>query len=208
MMGHDIFFDVARGRVGFAESDCNYLSLVMEEGEEKDEVAEENTKVIEEIIEQAQELEDELVEEELSANNPESNEHDNETPVPSPPLLPADNPPPDDTESSRTEAFQLFGNDSQEYNGGAGGGMSDMLTDIIDDMKHECSSTSCRGVAGMFILAASVVVFVMVRRAVARRRVVRQYQEAELEISDLALDSDSSDDEGGYVDEPTMPQIT
>ena len=36
---------------------------------------------------------------------------------------------------------------------------------------------------------------------------MRQYQEAELEISDLRLDSDS-DDEGGYADEPPENQIT
>jgi len=229
MMGHDIFFDVAHSRVGFAESDCSYMALVLEEGgnisadpghvsaaktevtpateeegEEEDAVAhaQGQNEVIEEIMVEAQQLEDALVEEGSSANNPESNEHDSEVPVPSPPLPPAD------TESSNTEAYQLFGNDSQDYNGGAGNGLSSMAADIMDDMKHECSSTSCRGVAGLSLLAASVAVFVMVRRAVARRRVVRQYQEAELEISDLALDSDSSDDEGGYVDEPTMPRMT
>merc|ERR1711957_217958 len=32
MMGYDVYFDVARGRIGFAESNCDYVSLLMSEG--------------------------------------------------------------------------------------------------------------------------------------------------------------------------------
>jgi hypothetical protein len=40
----------------------------------------------------------------------------------------------------------------------------------------------------------------------ARRRVVWQYQEAEFEILDLALNADS-DDEDGYADDPRNCEI-
>jgi hypothetical protein len=78
-------------------------------------------------------------------------------------------------------------------------------------MKHECSSTECRGVAGFLIFSALVIVIAAIRRAASRRRLLRQYQEAELEISDLALNSDSDSDDGmdgsGYTDEPPMPPL-
>ena len=32
MMGHDVYFDTARGRIGFAQSDCDYASLVAAAG--------------------------------------------------------------------------------------------------------------------------------------------------------------------------------
>ena len=84
-----------------------------------------------------------------------------------------------------------------------------MANEILDDMKHECSSASCRGVAAFLILAAASFVLLMIRRTIARRRVVRQYQEAELEISDLALDSEGSDEDFGYEDDPSsLPRIS
>jgi len=82
------------------------------------------------------------------------------------------------------------------------------VEEILEDMKHECSSTGCRSVAALFILGSAAIVIVFIRRAMTRRRVVRQYQEAELEISDLALDSDSDEDEGSYAYDPSMPRIT
>mmetsp|Transcript_457 Transcript_457/g.900 ORF Transcript_457/g.900 Transcript_457/m.900 type:complete len:648 (-) Transcript_457:171-2114(-) len=133
MMGYDVFFDSARGRIGFAESDCDYVSLLLSEGMSVS-VAPKDTK-------------------------------------------------------------------------GKNGGKEGFAAEILDDMKNECSSAGCRGIAALFILGAVAIVIMGIRKTMARRRVIRQYQEAELEISDLALDSDS-DDEGGYVDEPPMPQIT
>jgi len=247
MMGHDIYFDTARGRVGFAESDCDYMRLVSEvgsisspghvsaaktevspaegEGGDESEEAVEPTDMeeeeiyaeVEEIMEEAQELEDEIAQEislpELPTpeGDPEMGEGANNgeifIPVPSPPLPPAN----DGKDEVDPDSYQLFnGNESPVQThkkfGAGGGDVKGMAAEILDDMKHECSSGGCRLVAALSILAASVVVIILVRRTVARRRVVRQYQEAELEISDLALDSDDDDEHEGYVDEP--PQIT
>lgn len=246
-MGHDIYFDTARGRVGFAESDCDYMRLVSEvgsisspghvsaaktevspaegEGGDESEEAVEPTDMeeeeiyaeVEEIMEEAQELEDEIAQEislpELPTpeGDPEMGEGANNgeifIPVPSPPLPPAN----DGKDEVDPDSYQLFnGNESPVQThkkfGAGGGDVKGMAAEILDDMKHECSSGGCRLVAALSILAASVVVIILVRRTVARRRVVRQYQEAELEISDLALDSDDDDEHEGYVDEP--PQIT
>mmetsp|Transcript_1862 Transcript_1862/g.3560 ORF Transcript_1862/g.3560 Transcript_1862/m.3560 type:complete len:643 (-) Transcript_1862:684-2612(-) len=126
MMGHDVYFDIARGRIGFAESNCDYESLLLSEG--------------------------------LSISTPVS-------------------------------------------------GLSRIAAEIVDDMKHECSSTGCRGVMGLFILGAMAIFVAGIRIALARRRAVAECQGVGLEISSLALDLDS-DDEGGHVDEPPMPQIT
>ena len=247
-MGHDIYFDTARGRVGFAESDCDYTRLVSEvgsisspghvstaktevspaEGEEgveseesvepTDVEEEEINSEVEEIMEEAQELQEEIAQEistpelPIPEGDPEMGEGakngDVIIPVPSPPL-----PPEYDGEEDEVDpnSYQLFNGDESPVQthkkfGAGGGDVKGMAAEILDDMKHECSSDGCRLVAALSILAASVVVILLVRRTVARRRVVRQYQEAELEISDLALDSDDDDEHEGYVDEP--PQIT
>jgi len=254
-MGHDIYFDTARGRVGFAESDCNYMRLVSQvgsisspghvsnaktevspaggegedESEEEEEAAEptdaEEEEIyaeVEEIMEEAKELEDEIAQEislpELPTpeGDPEMGEGANGgghqdifVPVPSPPLPPAND---GNADKVQPDSYQLFNGDElptqthKKYGAGGDGGVKGMAAEILDDMKHECSSDGCRLVAALSILAASVVVIIMVRRAVVRRRVGRQYQEAELEISDLALDSDDDEEHEGYVDEP--PQIT
>jgi len=80
--------------------------------------------------------------------------------------------------------------------------------ELLQNMKYDCSSIGCRSVLALFILVTTAIVIVFIRAAVTRRRTVRQYQEAELEISDLALDSNSDDDEEGYEYDPSMPQIT
>merc|ERR1712194_370165 len=134
MMGYDVYFDIARGRIGFAESNCDYVSLFMSEG--------------------------------MSISVPMPKTGINSVPKTS------------------------------------------FVEEILEDMKHECSSTGCRSVAALFILGSDAIVIVFIRRAMTRRRVVRQYQEAELEISDLALDSDSDEDEGSYAYDPSMPRIT
>jgi len=74
-----------------------------------------------------------------------------------------------------------------------------MASDILDDMKHDCSSTECRSIAALFVLGAVIVVIMGIRRVIARRNLMSQYQEAELEITDLALDdenyTDATDDD-------------
>mmetsp|Transcript_24536 Transcript_24536/g.44249 ORF Transcript_24536/g.44249 Transcript_24536/m.44249 type:complete len:384 (+) Transcript_24536:3-1154(+) len=203
MMGHDVFFDVARGRVGFAESNCDYASLILSEGGSiskppKAPVQTVSTKI--EVPEKVPEEQDEAGVTETHEDGGDSN------PTPATENQPIDQssskPGADQSENNATP-YELFNNDKPKQGKSEG-----FWEEILDDMKHECSSTSCRSVAALIILVAMVVVIVGTRRAMARRRVVRQYQEAELEISDLALDSDSDDEEGRYVDEPPMPRIT
>ena len=255
MMGHDVYFDVARGRIGFAESDCDYATLLMKEG---------GISVSPKVS-----TEEEVVE---SAAEPQPPPEPEETPVPTPDPTPVPTPAPtaplvtesptpapapshviaeeeeieqmeeeqaaeeqmaeieeeeaeayaaeheemtstddyDESSSNESTPYELFDNDKpsqQGKHGGMGGGIEDMALEIFDDMKHECSSVGCRGIAALFIFGAVAIVIMGIRRAMSRRRMMRQYQETELEISDLALDSDS-DDEGGYVDEPRSHQIT
>ena len=289
MMGHDVFFDSARGRIGFAESNCDYYSLLQSMGStisnppekknnvstnnnnddnsDNNEIPEVTEEEVEEIVEAVAEIEEaveEYKEEEkvenmgdagVEAQN-EENEYMAKAAEEKEEMMKAEKevdkqemekmvaqeqeqeemieyeeeqemgsstsqksatvntspsmekPGPDQSEPEIP--YEIFGNDkssSQDKSDGGGGGVSDMAAGILDDMKHECRSSECRGVAAMFILGALAIVIVGIRRTLARRRVVRQYQEAELEISDLALDSDS-DDEGGYVDEPPMPPIS
>ena len=74
-----------------------------------------------------------------------------------------------------------------------------MASNILDDMKHDCSSTECRSIAALFVLGAVIVVIMGIRRVIARRNLMSQYQEAELEITDLALEdenyTDATDDD-------------
>jgi hypothetical protein len=120
----------------------------------------------------------------------------------------------EDDEEMYEEAYNEEGKGGSEGSstggkGGFGSQYSDIATNLLEDMKHECSSASCRGVAAFLIFAAASFVLIMIRRTIARRRVVRQYQEAELEISDLALNSDSDEDSSGYEDEPSsLPRIS
>lgn len=197
MMGHDIYFDTSNGRIGFAESDCDYNNLLLQEG-----------KSISVPPEQISSTKTEVSEPEANAENDDYG---------------------DDYEGDDEEGEEYYDDDdgtAEENPGSQGstsggsssstpgkGGIStytDIANEILDDMKHECSSASCRGVAAFLILAAASFVLLMIRRTIARRRVVRQYQEAELEISDLALDSDSDDEgNGGYADEPpSLPRVS
>ena len=74
-----------------------------------------------------------------------------------------------------------------------------MASNILDDMKHDCSSTECRSIAAVFVLGAVTIFIMGIRRVIARRNLMSQYQEAELEITDLALDdenyTDATDDD-------------
>eukprot|EP00584_Thalassiosira_punctigera_P020979 CAMPEP_0172574658 /NCGR_PEP_ID=MMETSP1067-20121228/136814_1 /TAXON_ID=265564 ORGANISM="Thalassiosira punctigera, Strain Tpunct2005C2" /NCGR_SAMPLE_ID=MMETSP1067 /ASSEMBLY_ACC=CAM_ASM_000444 /LENGTH=440 /DNA_ID=CAMNT_0013367291 /DNA_START=173 /DNA_END=1495 /DNA_ORIENTATION=- len=125
MMGHDVYFDIGRGRIGFAESNCDYEALLLSEG--------------------------------VSISKPARD-------------LPS------------------------------------VAAEILDDMKHECSSTACRGLMGLFILGGMAIIVAGIRMTLARRRALEQSQGAGLEISGLEFDSDSVD--GGGDDERPMPQIT
>lgn len=205
MMGHDVYFDNARGRIGFAESNCDYVSLLLSEGTSIS-VAPATTKESSktEVVVPSEEIPGDDDEEVVDVMG-EENEYDDS--------IPADSDQSSGNNSNETP-YEVFEDHkvSQHDNSGSsssgnsseGGGMTGMAAEIFDDMKHECSSAGCRSIAAFFIIGALAIVIAGIRRAAARRRVVRQYQEAELEISDLALDSDS-DDEGGYVD---RPQIT
>lgn len=205
MMGHNVYFDIARGRIGFAESNCDYVSLLLSEGANISVPPSHIVSTKTEVVSPTEEEKEEYVagqlheeEEEEAPGAPVDEERDGiETGN-------AVEPAPDQSENETP--YELFGNDKPMQESKKRG-FVDAAEEIFDDMKNECSSTECRGIAGVLILGVAVIVIAGIRRAMARNRVVRQYQEAELEISDLALDSDS-DDEGGYVDEPPMPQIT
>jgi len=203
MMGHDVYFDIPRGRVGFAESDCDYAKLLETEGKSISVAPTTNTVSTKTEIVPEEEEQVEVIGEEPTLNdgagNDESESSSYENPVP--------------TEHDNA----LFKNKHpQDQNGSStysdlSGKAKDKAAEIIDDMKHECSSIECRGVAGFLVFFALMIVIAAVRRAAARRRMLRQYQEAELEISDLALnsDSDSDDENSAYTDEPpTPPQLT
>ena len=309
MMGHDVFFDVGRGRIGIAESNCDYASLLATEGgisvapgvselesnkaevveeqppqeeevvesepepeqveevepaQEEEVVAEPQEDVTEEPLQPATEepavdeepaVEDAVAQEEVEELATEEPMEDDALALENyedPPELELDDDeakevamealaeyeeeideeiyeeeaaqydadhnidfPSDSTEQpgpDESSPYELFpDNDNSPQgskSGGAmGGGLTDIAEEIFDDMKHDCSSAGCRGIAALFIVGAVVIVIMGIRRAMSRRRVMRQYQEAELEISDLRLDSDS-DDEGGYADEPPENQIT
>ena len=216
MMGHDVYFDIPRRRVGFAESDCDYANLIETEGmsisvaPEKTNTVSTKTDIIPEEEEQV-----EVIGEEPALND---NEEEGSGPVDQSESSSFENSPTDENNAP----YEIFNNKQpQDQNNGSGSSIfsdeaKDKIAEIIHDMKHECSSMECRGVAGFLVLCALVIVITAVRRAGARRRMLRQYQEAELEISDLALnsDSDSDDDMDGsnrstYTDEPpTPPQLT
>ncbi len=266
MMGHDVYFDVPRGRVGFAESDCDYAQLLAKEGSSisvapnpntvstKTEIVPEEEEVIpgEEVIPEEEEQVEVIPTEEVTPEEeviPEEEEQvefiPEEEAIPEEeeqvevigeePFLEGDgygeSVPQGESESSSFEtnpaptdednaSYELFNNKQpqDQYGSSTTGRTStysdiadqakDKAAEIIDDMKHECSSTECRGVAGFLIFSALVIVIAAIRRASSRRRLLRQYQEAELEISDLALNSDSDSEDGmdgGYTDEPPMP---
>lgn len=86
-----------------------------------------------------------------------------------------------------------------------------MIAETYDDMKHECSSTSCRSIAALLILGTVAIVIAGIRQAMARRHLMRQYQETELEITDLALDPEDEnniDETGSDEDEGEIFTIT
>ena len=85
-----------------------------------------------------------------------------------------------------------------------------MIAKTFNDMKHECSSTSCRSIAALLILGTVGIVIAGIRQAMARRHLMRQYQETELEITDLALDpeNENNTDETGDDDEGEIFTIT
>lgn len=204
MMGHDVYFDIARGRVGFAESNCDYASLILSD---EPTISNPSSQTVSAKTELPQEVPEAIPEQqqESEATKTHDNGEVDESALEMETAIESENHPsnpgPDQSESNGTP-YELFHNDKSTQGKSEG-----LWAEILEDMKHECSTTSCRGVAALLILGAAAVVIMGIRRAMARRRMVRQYQEAELEISDLALDSDS-DDEGGYVDDPPMPQIT
>jgi len=203
MMGHDVYFDIARGRIGFAESSCDYVSLLLSEGTSISVPPSNTVSTKTEVVPVGEEEDVAVAKEETFEVSAEEGRDSIETENP---VEPVKMPGPDQSENKTP--YELFGNNEPQGHSGKNAGFYGKAEQILDDMKHECSSSECRGIAGLFILGAAVIVIAGIRRALARRRVVRQYQEAELEISDLALDSDSDDDEGGYVDEPPMPRIT
>ena len=205
MMGHDVYFDIKRGRVGFAESDCDYAKLLETEGtsisvKPYTNTVSTKTEIVPEEEEQVEVVSEEPIVEDANVEF-ESPAFENSVP----------------TDEDR-DSYELFQNKKPQDQSGSSNysdisdQMKDKAAEIIDDMKHECSSMECRGVAGFFVFFSLVIVIAAIRRSSSRRRLIRQYQEAELEISDLALNSDSdSDDENssGYTDEPPMPpQLT
>lgn len=215
MMGHDIYFDTTNSRIGFAESDCDYNALLMQEGKSISVAPQEQTASTKtEVPEETEAVEpedgnddytDDDAGEELTNAPGDDGEYGDDGGY-------DDDGEYEEVEEKYEESYNEQGKGGSESltggKGGIGAQYSDMATNLLEDMKHECSSASCRGLIAFVIVAAASFVMIMVRRAIARRRVVRQYQEAELEISDLALDSDS-DDGGGYEDEPSsLPRIS
>jgi hypothetical protein len=199
MMGHDIYFDTTNGRIGFAESDCDYNQLLLQEGKSisvpPEQISSTKTEVPESESNGENDDYDDEYDGEYEGDHEGGEEYD------------------DDDEGAAEEYSGNKGSSGSSSTSPGKGGIStytEIANEILDDMKHECSSAACRGVAAFLIIAAASFVLLMIRRTIARRRVVRQYQEAELEISDLALDSDS-DDEGshGYADEPpSLPRVS
>ncbi|KAL7462147.1 hypothetical protein ACHAXS_002538, partial [Conticribra weissflogii] len=179
MMGHDVYFDTENGRVGWAESDCDYNALLTSEGGGSISVA----------------------------PPPNKEETSSKVEVPNDDQMDYDDDGVGDENKVDDGEYVTKEGDSKESSGST---FSDKAAIILEDMKHSCSSDECRGIAALCVLAALTVVVIMIRRTIARRRVVRQYQEAELEISDLALDSDDDSQDGGrWVDEPPeLPRIS
>ena len=190
MMGHDIYFDTTNGRIGFAESNCDYNALLQQEGKSISVAPEQISSTKTEVPPESQDDDEEYEDDEEYDDDGEDYDDDDEV---------------------AAEPEAKSGSKGTSNGSSSKGGISrytDIANEILDDMKHECSSSACRGVAAFLILAAASFVLLMIRRTIARRRVVRQYQEAELEISDLALDSDS-DEDGGYEDDPSsLPRIS
>merc|ERR1712194_518090 len=118
-----------------------------------------------------------------------------------------DKPVPGQSENNNEQSYELFVSDKLTQ-GKQHSSKASFVKEILDDVKHECSSLGCRSVLAVMFLGALAVVIVFIRKAITMRRVVRDYHEAELEISDLALDSYSDDVRGGYSDNPPMPEIS
>jgi hypothetical protein len=208
MMGHDIYFDTSNGRIGIAESDCDYNALLLQEGSsisvapEGQQMESTKTEVVEERPEENEAGDDEYDDDAEYEEYEGTTEYDNAGESEGEMVQYYE-----DDESYEEAVEDNGSSESGSSKGGEGSSSSsysDMANTLLEDMKHECRSSSCRGVAAFFILAAASFVLLMIRRTMARRRVVRQYQEAELEISDLALNSDSDDEDGGYEDMPRM----
>lgn len=182
MMGHDVYFDTENGRVGWAESECDYDALLTAEGGGSISVA----------------------------PLPNKEEASSKVEVPNDDNIGYNDDEIGDGNTGDDGEYAIFPPKDGESKGSSGSTFSDKAAIILEDMKHSCSSDECRGIAALCILAALTVVTIMIRRTIARRRVVRQYQEAELEISDLALDSDDESQDGGrWVDEPPeLPRIS
>ncbi|KAL7493349.1 hypothetical protein ACHAWT_003189 [Skeletonema menzelii] len=214
MMGHDVYFDIPRGRVGFAESDCDYTKLLETEGTSisvapiSNTVSTKTEVVPEEEVVAEEEEQVEVIDEQPTLKDEDSYGESESSSF--------ENPAPNDEDNASYELFnnkKPQGESSTSNYSDLADQAKDKAAEIIDDMKHECSSIECRGVAGFLIFSALVIVIAAIRKAASRRRLLRQYQEAELEISDLALNSDSDSDDGmdgsGYTDEPPMPpQLT
>lgn len=217
MMGHDVFFDNGRGRIGFAESDCDYVSLLLnEEGSiSVAPVANAESNKVVVPVDEGPTSEEEVGESEFQNDDYQEGEGIDDGVVTDDEIAMEESMegyiPDESYEGEATEGYadesseknnnnpyQVFGNDKPDQEEGSVS--TSFASEIFEDMKHECSSAGCRGIAALFILGAVAIVIAGIRRTLARRRVVRQYHEAELEISDLALNSDSDDE--GYADEP------
>jgi hypothetical protein len=233
MMGHDVFFDNGRGRIGFAESICDYMSLSLNEEGSAGEANVESSKVEvpvdegpvseEEVPADEESMSEEMApsddvpmseeEEEFEIQNDDYQEGegvddgftDDEVIKEVIEEVIDETFPVETSEKNNNNPYQVFGNDEPKQE--EEGATTSFAYEIFEDMKHECSSAGCRGIAALFILGAMAIVIAGIRRTMARRRVVRQYQEAELEISDLALNADS-DDEDGYADDPRNREIS
>ena len=266
MMGYDVYFDVARGRIGFAESNCDYVSLVLSEGTSLSNLVPDTANTNKLVIEEENEdepaaekvVEVAILESKDSAGNDVANETTSETKnhdmldldqsekEKKTKILDKAEPDQSIDKEAAGRTAVLESNDNEEDNiddGNAAGteihgkpvlgesenynehsyGLfeNDKLTqgkqhsskpsfmkEILDDVKHECLSSGCRSVLAVMFLGALAVVIVLIRKAITTRRVVRDYHESELEISDMALDSYSDDVRGGYSDNPPMPEIS
>jgi len=231
MMGYDVYFDIARGRIGLAESNCDYMSLVLSEGALSNPPNTASAKI--EVVEEEKEVEnngndrDDANDKPAAETDPEKpgldqSENEEEIAVEST-FLDSKGSDEDGSGNESTvkteiqdpnenhgkQPYELIINDQPitPTHGVSSDAKAGFVEELLQDMKHECSSIGCRSVAGLFVLGTISIVIAFIRKAISRRRAVREYQEAELEISDLALDS-YSDDGRGYTDDPPMPEIS
>ncbi|KAL7505639.1 hypothetical protein ACHAXN_008181, partial [Cyclotella atomus] len=160
MMGHDIYFDTTNGRIGFAESDCDYNQLLLQEGKSisvpPEQISSTKTEVPESESNGENDDYDDEYDGEYEGDHEGGEEYD------------------DDDEGAAEEYSGNKGSSGSSSTSPGKGGIStytEIANEILDDMKHECSSAACRGVAAFLIIAAASFVLLMIRRTIARRRV-------------------------------------